>query len=147
MIFYVEFTKKLILFSLFTPRFFIGNKRLKRRGTFFKRGGNSLKRTYVEGGICKMNRNKQRRERGSKTGSFRQRYFLNDPPPQMFDYVLKRPLLPVKKKETNYYTILNFKKMLPYVCFPFLRWLKFCSGCFRQVFFHLGDKKSGCWSR
>ena len=26
-------------------------------------------------------------------------------------------------------------------CFPFLCWIKFCSGCFRQVFFHLGDKK------
>ena len=25
--------------------------------------------------------------------------------------------------------------------FPFLRWIKFRSGCFRQVFFHLGDKK------
>ena len=27
-------------------------------------------------------------------------------------------------------------------CFPFRRWIKFCSGCFRQVFFfHLEDKK------
>ena len=26
-------------------------------------------------------------------------------------------------------------------CFPFLRWIIFCSGCFRQIFFHLGDKK------
>ena len=24
-----------------------------------------------------------------------------------------------------------------YVCFPFLHRVKFCSGCFRQVFFHL----------
>ena len=23
--------------------------------------------------------------------------------------------------------------------FPFFHWIKFCSGCFRQVFFHLGD--------
>ena len=26
-------------------------------------------------------------------------------------------------------------------CFLILRWKKFCSGCFRQVFFHLRDKK------
>ena len=38
-------------------------------------------------------------------------------------------------------------KMLPYVCFQFLRWVKFCSGCFRQAFFYLGDKKSGRWLR
>ena len=25
--------------------------------------------------------------------------------------------------------------MLPYVYFPFLRWVKFCSDCYRQVFF------------
>ena len=29
-------------------------------------------------------------------------------------------------------------------CYPFLRWIKFCGGCSRQVFFHLGDKKR--WS-
>ena len=29
-------------------------------------------------------------------------------------------------------------------CYPFLRWIKFCSGCSRQVFFNLGDKKR--WS-
>ena len=34
--------------------------------------------------------------------------------------------------------------MLSYVCFPFLCLVKFYSGCFRQVFFHLGDKKR--WS-
>ena len=27
------------------------------------------------------------------------------------------------------------------VFFAFLRWIKFCSCCFRQVFFHLGVKK------
>ena len=39
-----------------------------------------------------------------------------------------------------------FHALLPYVCFPFLRWVKFCSDCFRQSFFHLGDKKvvAGC---
>ena len=31
--------------------------------------------------------------------------------------------------------------LLPYVFFPFLRWVKFCSGCFRQVVFRLEDKK------
>ena len=31
--------------------------------------------------------------------------------------------------------------MLLYACFPFLCWVKFCSGYFRQVYFHLGDKK------
>ena len=29
-------------------------------------------------------------------------------------------------------------------CFPFLRWIKLCSACFRQVFFHLEDKRK--WS-
>ena len=31
-------------------------------------------------------------------------------------------------------------------CFPFLHWIKFCSGCFRQAFFHLGNKRmvAGC---
>ena len=28
--------------------------------------------------------------------------------------------------------------------FAFLCWIKFCSGCFRQDFFHLQVKKSGC---
>ena len=37
-------------------------------------------------------------------------------------------------------------KMLPYVCFQFLRWVKFCSGCFRQAFFIWETKKvvAGC---
>ena len=66
MIFYVEFAKKLILFSLFTPWFFIRKKRHKFHRTFFKReergGGNSLKQLYVEGGAggtCTTNRNEQ----------------------------------------------------------------------------------------
>ena len=33
-----EFTKKIILFSLFTSRFFIRNKRHMRRRTFFEKG-------------------------------------------------------------------------------------------------------------
>ena len=40
-----------------------------------------------------------------------------------------------------------FCALLPYVCLPYLRWIKLCSGCFRQVFFYLEDKKSGLWSR
>ena len=38
-----------------------------------------------------------------------------------------------------------FYALLPYISFPFFRTVKFCSGCFRQVFFHLGDKKK--WSQ
>ena len=34
--------------------------------------------------------------------------------------------------------------LLSYVCFPFLHLVKFCSGCFRQASFCLGDKKK--WS-
>ena len=34
-----------------------------------------------------------------------------------------------------------FCALLPYVYFPFLCWVKFCSGCFRQILFHLGDKR------
>ena len=32
--------------------------------------------------------------------------------------------------------------LLPYVCFTFLRWVKFCGGCFRQVFFIWETKKA-----
>ena len=35
----------------------------------------------------------------------------------------------------------NFYVLLLYVCFPFFRWVKFCSGCFRQVFFIWDTKK------
>ena len=34
-----------------------------------------------------------------------------------------------------------FYALLPYVCFPFLPWVKFCSGCFRQVFYSLVRQK------
>ena len=36
--------------------------------------------------------------------------------------------------------------LLPYVCFPFLWWVKFCGGCYRQVFFIWETKKvvTGC---
>ena len=41
--------------SLHSPIFL--SKIHKRRGTFFETvRGNSLKRTYVEGGVCKLNR-------------------------------------------------------------------------------------------
>ena len=33
---------------------------------------------------------------------------------------------------------------MPYVCFLFLCWVRFCSGCFRQVFFSFGRQKK--WS-
>ena len=34
-----------------------------------------------------------------------------------------------------------FYALLPYICFPFLRCVKFCSGYFRQVFFIWETKK------
>ena len=61
--------KRLILFSLFTPRFFIRKKRHKHRGNFLEKGGNSLKRKYVEVGVRgrrKTNRNEQREEGSQK---------------------------------------------------------------------------------
>ena len=36
-----------------------------------------------------------------------------------------------------------FHVLLPYVYFPFTHWVKFCSGCFRQVF-SFGGQKPGC---
>ena len=77
-IFYVEFTKKVILFSLFTSRFFIPNKHHMHCGTFFERGSNSLKQTYIERGYM-SNEQERTRGRGSKTGNFKWTYFLNDP--------------------------------------------------------------------
>ena len=83
--------------------------------------------------------------------------------------VFQKHLLPVNKKETKMilynficpvFTDINklyiikqhqskdnqrdvyfLYALLPYTCFPFLCWVKFCSSCFRQVFFHLGNKK------
>ena len=37
-----------------------------------------------------------------------------------------------------------FQALLPYVCFPFLHWVKLCRGCFRQAFFSFGRQKK--WS-
>ena len=34
-----------------------------------------------------------------------------------------------------------FYALLPYVCCPFLGWVRVCSGCFRQVFFIWETKK------
>ena len=72
----------------------------------------------------------------------------------MFNCVIKMPLLLVTKKETNYLICrVNIVRetfifnAYFYVCFSFLCEVKFCSGYFRQVFFHLGDKKIGRWSR
>ena len=52
-----------------SPQFFIRNKRHKRRGNYVNGGG----------GACKTNRNERWGGRGSKTGSFEQTHFLNDP--------------------------------------------------------------------
>ena len=60
--------------------FFFGNKRHKRRGTFFERGMRggqlTLKRTYIEsggggGGVHKKRTGTGRREGGSKNWKFR----------------------------------------------------------------------------
>ena len=37
-----------------------------------------------------------------------------------------------------------FCALLPYVYFQFLGWVKFCTGCFRQVFFSFGRQEK--WS-
>ena len=58
-------------------------------------------------------------------------------------------------KETLHYKValeynqrnVTYYALLHYVCFPFLCWVKFCSGCFRQFFFSFGRQKkvvSGC---
>ena len=85
LIFYVECTKKLIFFSLFTSWFFIRNKRHKRRRSFIETGDNSQKQTYVEGGMgAGWGVQAKRTETskgvgGSKTGSFERTSLLNDP--------------------------------------------------------------------
>ena len=69
--------KKTILFSIFTPWFFI-RKFISVAELFLRGGCNSLKWTYVEGGgTCETNMDKQGEWRGSKTGSFEGKYFLN----------------------------------------------------------------------
>ena len=81
-VFYVEFRKKIILFSLFNSQFFI--QEFISIAQLFLRGewDNSLKRTYVERGAgvtCKTNRDEQG-GRGPKIRRFeRMMYFLNDP--------------------------------------------------------------------
>ena len=39
------------------------------------------------------------------------------------------------KQHQNKYNQRVFYSLLPYVCFSYFRWVKFCSGCFRQFFF------------
>ena len=69
--------KKKNSFLSFHPLIF-HSKIQKRRGTFWEGGrGDSLKWTYVEGGTCKTNSDKQGRT-GLKIGTFERRYFLND---------------------------------------------------------------------
>ena len=46
---------------------------------FFERGNNSLKRTYVDGGVHIKRTGTNKRGRGSKIGSFERTYFQNDP--------------------------------------------------------------------
>ena len=72
-------------------------------------------------------------------------FFRKKAPPSMFICVPERPMLPVKKKRNkllyNFTQLCIILKMLPYVCFLFHCWVNLFSGGFRQVFFHLGDKK------
>ena len=66
----------------------------------------------------------------------------------MFDCVPKRPLLPAKKKVTNYCITIEFciiLKIFPYICFPFRRIVKFCSDCFRQFFFFFSFGRQKKW--
>ena len=47
-----------------------------------------------------------------------------------------------EKKNSNYkLNKYNWRDLFFMHCFPFLHWIKFFSGCFRQFIFHLGDKK------
>ena len=73
---YVEFTKKLIIFSLFTPRFFI--QEFIRVSEIFLKGG-EVTQTYVEGVHVKRTRTNKGREREVKILSFERKYILNDP--------------------------------------------------------------------
>ena len=72
----------------------------------------------------------------------------------MFDCFPKRSLLPVKKKNKLLHNFIQFYmilKMLPCVCFQFLRWVKFC-WLFQTGFFSFGRQKKwllvalGRWS-
>ena len=90
MIFYVEFIKKLNIFSLFTsapsppphtPDFLFEISVISIVELLFKGGEvNSVKWLYVEGVVhVKQTRRNKRGGRGSKTGIFERIYFLNDP--------------------------------------------------------------------
>ena len=86
MIFYVEFTKKLIPFSLFSPRFFIPKfisvAKLFLRGAGTHQSERTLRRGVAggeaRGGTYKTNKDKQGGRR-VKNRSFERTYFLNDP--------------------------------------------------------------------
>ena len=77
---YVEFTKELFVFALFTPRFFI-RKFINVTELFLRGGlGNSLKRTYVEGWWVHVKRTWTNKGVGvgeSKIRNFERTYFLN----------------------------------------------------------------------
>ena len=115
MIFYVEFAKKIFFFWLFTPQFFIRNKRHKRCGTFSERGVTKANVRWGKGGCaCKINRNKQGGGGGSKTGSFERTYFLNDPYHNSFHLFYKpyESLLVVYKKIESFLLCWIFFQLL-----------------------------------
>ena len=109
LIFYVQFTKKLFFFSLFTPHFLFEISIISEH--------NSLKQTYIEGGggrggggcTYKTNRNEPAGGGGSKTGSFEQTYFLNA--------IKVEGNLPVKKNVILASSLVLIKKYVNLQCF------------------------------
>ena len=61
----------------YVESFIFQSKIHERCGTFLRGRSNSLKRTYVDWGTCKTNRDEQG-ERRSKNATFERSYFLND---------------------------------------------------------------------
>ena len=80
LILYVEFTKKLIIFSFFSPQFFIRKCFLFINvAELFSRGDNSLRRTYIKGAGLYVKQTGTKKTGGSKIRNFEQTYFLNVP--------------------------------------------------------------------
>ena len=52
----------------------------------------------------------------------------------IFFYIIRESTIFFIIRESTIYALLP-------VCFPFLCWVKFCNGCFRQGFFSLGRQK------
>ena len=62
----------------------------------------------------------------------------------MILYNFTNCLVFIDTKQTSHYNVVEtfiFHALMPCICFSFLRWVKFCRGCFRQVFFIWETKK------